>query len=155
MIYNIMHIKNQSPAQLVENLDPDPTRPWCLKYGSWPGPGLAWITWQHYLNSNTPISRAPALIASDSGRSIFSDWSNEIAKRVLLWYGGSSLLITRPGLCPAGSRSDQDTLGPSIQWSLPLLHTSIALNGRRPFAAPRPELQLHKYLTPTRGLRAQ
>ena len=48
--------------------------------------------------------------------------------------------VTRPGLGPAGSRSGQDTLGPSIQRSQPLLHTSIALDGRRLFAAPRPEV---------------
>ena len=45
----------------------------------------------------------------------------------------------RPSLGPSESSSGQDTLGPSIQRSQPLLHTSIALNGRRQFAAPRPE----------------
>ena len=47
--------------------------------------------------------------------------------------------VIRPGLGLAGFRSGQGTLGPSIQQSQQLLHTTTTLNGIRPFAAPQSE----------------
>ena len=89
----------------------DPTRSRCLKCGSWPGPGInpfcnrAWSLHKTIWTVTLAISRAPALIDRDSGRSIFPHWSNAIAKRTHLCYGGSSHPTRSvPGRVQVGSR---------------------------------------------------
>ena len=82
------------------------------------------------------ISRAPALGAGDNGGSeiLFSFDQAQSQKGVSYYMEGA---ITRPVLGPAGSRSGRH-IEILLQPSQPLLHTNMALNGRRPFAASRP-----------------
>ena len=65
------------------------------------------------------ISWAPALGVGTTGRS--NNFSIDQTQSQKGFSYAMEEAVTQPGLGPAESRSDQDTLGPSIQRSQPLL----------------------------------